>query len=175
MPALQERQAEIHAQLEEAGRLDEPTAFADVCIRPFAEYLAAGPSARAWLVIASELAAHPRTDVEAVSTHAAPATVDVGSRLYNRLVVDADPAVVVNRIRTISEAALHVVADRARLEADPKRTRDALPLADVADDLVQTMTAALTAPFPPREAGSGGAIAPPGARERGQDDRFLAR
>lgn len=148
MPAINARQAELFAQAEESGRIGELDVFVDTNLRPFAEYLRYGASARAWIIVASELAAHPRTDIGVITAEATPAAVATGAPVFARLAARTNEQFALHRIRTLSEAALHVIADRARHEDAADRTRELVPLEVFIEDLLAMMVAALDAPAP---------------------------
>ncbi len=155
MPAIQARQQLLYERFAAAGRVGEPAAFVELSILPFADHLAAGPSERAWIIVASELAGHARTDTELLSASASPAAVAMGLPVFEALAERAGPELALHRLRSVAEAALHLLADRARHEEAADRTRDLLPLATFVDDLVAMMTAALGAPFSGRVGASG--------------------
>ena len=148
-PMIAARQLELFDKIIASDRLGQTTAFVDISLRPFAEYLTCGSSARAWIVIASELAADAGTDVELLQGGASPAALAAGRPVYERLAAQLGEALALHRLRTATEAALHVIADRARHDAAPDRTRDLLPLTDFIEDLITMTTAAIDAQAPP--------------------------
>ncbi len=149
-PAITARQIELSDEIGCRRHADQTRAFVDISVRPFAEYLGGGPSARAWVVFASELAGDARTDVELLRGAASSVTVAAAQPVYERLAAEGGEALAIHRLRTTTEAALHVIADRARHEAAPDRTRALLPLDDFIEDLLSMTAAAIDAPIAAR-------------------------
>jgi AcrR family transcriptional regulator len=114
-----------------------------VLVRPTAEYLGDGPSARAWLVVSSQLLADPQQSDERTASVVSQAAIDVGTMLVERLVLDLGRAAAIERVRMASEAVLHLIADRARLEEAALRARSLIPLPVFVELVIDMTTAAI--------------------------------
>jgi len=148
MPAIEQRQQELFDEVATDGLIGETRGFVEVCARPVAERLGQGPGARSWIIVTSELVTHPRTDTELLSASATPLTVAAGRPVFERLAALTDEAFAIHRLRSATEAALHLVADRARHENAPDRSRPMPALPEFIDDLIEMTIAAIDAPVP---------------------------
>ncbi len=115
-----------------------------VLVRPTAEYVGDGPSARAWLVISSQLLADPQQTDEQTASVVSNAAIDVGTMLVERLEIDLGRAAAIERVRMASEAVLHLIADRARLEEAEVRARTLIPLPAFVELVIDMTTAAIS-------------------------------
>ena len=115
-----------------------------VLVRPTAEYLGDGPSARAWLVISAQLLADPQQTDEQTASVVSQAAIEVGTLLVERLELDLGRVAAIERVRMASEAVLHLIADRARLEDAPGRARVLVPLPTFVELVVDMTAAAIT-------------------------------
>jgi AcrR family transcriptional regulator len=148
LPIVDARRQELFEELAGRSGMTDTERYVEVATRPMAEYMTVGPGARAWAVIASELAAHPSTEVESVSAAAAPALMATALPVFERLESLAGRAFAIHRMRSASEAALHLIADRARAEMAPRPARSLLALPEFIDDVIRMATAAIDAPPP---------------------------
>jgi AcrR family transcriptional regulator len=149
LPRIAARQQALFDQAERDGRLDDVRVMVEVIVRPSIEYIAAGPSERAWLRIASEFHARPEPVRERIATVSSAAAWNAGARLLDYLTdergLDRDFAV--QRIWRAMEACMHLVAGRARYEDAPDPRRVEPPLDMFIEDLLDTTCAALAAPI----------------------------
>jgi AcrR family transcriptional regulator len=147
--ALFERQ---HAAMVAAGRQDDVAALVEVLVGPNADYLRLGPSERAWIKISAQQAAQPQVALADIVEHAPPVALQVGAALHQRLSSTMDPAVVVERLISVSAACSHLCADRARLEdvleqaPETAGLRPSLPFDAWRANLVDMAVGALLAP-----------------------------
>jgi AcrR family transcriptional regulator len=118
----------------------------DLLVRPTAEYIADGPSARAWLQIVSQLATGPRVRAEDTAAAISKAAIEVGTALVQRLEPELGAALAIERVRMTSEGVLHLIADRARLEDSNEPRRPVMPLPLFVELVIDMTTAAMTAP-----------------------------
>lgn len=145
--ALQER---LYADLRAAGRQDDVAGLVEVLVRPHADYLRAGPSARAWVQVCAELVSRPEVAVADVIGHAPAVTLHVGAALHEHLTATMAAEMATERILAVTTAAHHLCADRARAEgsapapAAPVRPR--LPFEAWRANLLDMAVAAMTAP-----------------------------
>lgn len=115
-------------------------------VRPTAEYVGDGPSARAWIRIAARVAGAPRQSDQDTAALVSPAAIEIGTRLVERLGFELGFQLAVDRVRIASEAVLHALADRARLEDAAARTRSMMALPVFVELVIDMMTSAVTAP-----------------------------
>ncbi len=120
-----------------------------VLVRPAAEYLALGPSERAWVQIAAQLAAQPTLTSADLLTHLTPAALDSGTALFELLRPTLGDHLAAERLFAVGTSSLHLCADRARIEEAGGATRPLLALAPFADNLVDMAAGALLAPVGP--------------------------
>lgn len=141
---LRSRHDELYAALE--GREPGTRELVELIIVPVAEYLAAGPSARAAVRIWVSAIGRPEVAVEEIQGLVDATLTSAARVLIARMSADMPRELAVARLVTAAQAALHVLADRAVQEDAPENRRDALPLPLVAANLVDMTVAALTAP-----------------------------
>jgi AcrR family transcriptional regulator len=149
LPHLAARQQELLEQAELENHLDDLRSMVEVIVRPSAEYIVAGPSQRAWLRLAADLATSPAIASEDISTASSAAAWTAGARIHSHLVTECGlpNAFARQRIWTAMESAMHAVASRARDEETPGRRRSAPPVDLFTEDLLDTTCAALSAPI----------------------------
>lgn len=150
--AIQER---LYATLIAEQRTDEFEGLVEVLVRPNADYLHRGPSARAWVKLSAELAARPGVGLTDVLEHAPAIALHTGATLHERLARDIGPELAAERLVAVVGATHHLCADRARAEdAAPATLRyGRAPLAYDAwlGNLLDMAVGALRAPArPPR-------------------------
>src|SRR3954451_8903817 len=85
MPRIAEIQERLYERLVAEGREDDTRALVEVLVRPSAEYLTLGPSARAWVKIMSRLGAQPDLHLDEMLAVASGPATTVGTMLYERL------------------------------------------------------------------------------------------
>jgi AcrR family transcriptional regulator len=148
LPRIEARQDELFARAEAQARVTDLRAMVEVVWRPAAEYIAEGPSARAWLQIGGELATRPQTARGDLSDSAGTSAWKAGVAVFEHLRGCGLPADFARqRIWASSEAVMHVIASRARLEDAPGARRPAVPLELFVADLIDTTCAGLAAPM----------------------------
>jgi AcrR family transcriptional regulator len=130
------------------GRADDPRALVEVLVRPNADYVRRGPSERAWIRISAERSARPETAWADVIDHAPAAALEAGAALFERMVEVMPGRLAIERIRAVSQACLHLCADRARLEewADHAGGPTPVDLDRWATNLVDMAAGAMLAP-----------------------------
>lgn len=144
-PRLLARQAELLGEIDPS----HPPALAvlvDAFVRPTADYVALGPSERAWVKILAELLADPQLSFDTITEHTADQAVQLGMSLYDALAVNMAADVAAERIWAVSQFTIQFCASRARVQDDPDAARALSPDAGFAQNLVDMAFGALTAP-----------------------------
>jgi AcrR family transcriptional regulator len=149
LPVITARQLELFEAAERQGRGGDLRSMVEVIVRPSAEYLAAGPSARAWLRISTDLGTGPQTAAEDISAASGAAAWTAGARILEHLTRDCGLPVdfATQRIWTAMEGVMHALSNRARYEDAHEPRRSAPPLGLFVEDLLDMTCAALTAPL----------------------------
>jgi hypothetical protein len=148
MPRIYAIQEALYRDVVAAGREDDIAALADVMVRPTAEYLRQGPSARAWVRISAERLARPETGPARMAGHVHPVGIEVGTRVHRHLTTFLDKDVALDRLLSVLVATHHLCADRSRLEEAPPDAagRARLPfdlwLANLVDMAIGALSAA---------------------------------
>jgi AcrR family transcriptional regulator len=119
LPRLEAIREDIFQQLVTDGRLGDDAALVEVLVRPNAEYIGRGQSARAWIKISADLSPRPETELSSALDHASARALEVGKQLYERLAESMEPELAVDRIISVSLSCQHLCADRARVEDSP--------------------------------------------------------
>jgi AcrR family transcriptional regulator len=148
------RQAAIQNRLYDAmvadGRQDDARSLVDVLLRPNAIYVGLGPSERAWIKIAAELAARPELELRELIDNAPQSALAAGGVLFDQLCGHLPHDVALERLMAVSQATLHICADRARVEDAEGQTGDAhagrLDLGAWIENLIDMACGALFAP-----------------------------
>lgn len=117
-----------------------------VLVRPAAEYIGDGSSARAWLRIAARLLGAPEQTNEQTRNVVSNAVIEVGTALVERVAIDLGWNAAVDRVRMTSDAVMHVIGDRARLEDARDSARPRMPLAVFVELVIDMTTTAMTSP-----------------------------
>jgi AcrR family transcriptional regulator len=145
-PRLEAIEHELYVAMLEQGRESDVRSLAEVLVRPTAEYLREGPSARSWIKIAAQLMASPERSVAELYDNLPAETLTAGIALHDQLCTTMPASVALERIIAVSQASLHLCADRARLEDARGAGRRHLELDDFIENLVDMANGALTAP-----------------------------
>jgi AcrR family transcriptional regulator len=148
LPRLAALQQDLYERLVDEGREHDLAGLVEVLIRPVAEYLRRGPSARAWLKIAAAEIGRPEIAPQDLADHAPPLAVHVGATIHSQLSAAIGPELAGDRILSVVIACHHLCADRARLEDSPPDAtqRPILEFEAWLDNLLDMAVAAMTAP-----------------------------
>jgi AcrR family transcriptional regulator len=141
----------IQRRLYEEGRADgtlgDLRTLLGVLQRPLTEYVEAGRVQAAWIRVAAQLLTSPRTATEDVVAAVPEVAVVVGRAIIDQLSPPLPEDVAVRRLQAVSESAVHLVADRARLAHTKKKvSRDRTDTALFTAELLDVSAAALRAP-----------------------------
>jgi AcrR family transcriptional regulator len=152
LPRLEAIQHELYERMVADDRENDVRSLVEVLVRPTAEYLREGPSARAWVRIAAQLLARPERSLRDFHDNLPVETLTSGAAIYDHLCTTLPRAVALERVLAVSQVSLHVCADRARLEDATDTGRSHLDLDGFIENLVDMAFGALTAPAktPPR-------------------------
>jgi AcrR family transcriptional regulator len=145
LPRIDNRQGELLTKLDESGDRSL-RGLVDAVLRPQAEYVEIGPSERAWMKICASWVSQP-----ALSTGQLYGAGTHSGRLLRRrwvgALTDQMPATLAReRVLVSYTAALHILADRARLLDAGEPQRVVLPAEAFAANLCDMVCGALTAP-----------------------------
>ena len=147
MPRIAELQQEHYDVMVREGRDEDPRSLVEVLVRPIADYLQQGASERAWVKIMGDLGAEPELEAgemallapepalqwcHAACTSGSPSP-SAGSRMVERMVV-------------LAQFAVHLCADRSRLEDSPGASRLHAPSELFVENLIDMVNGALFAP-----------------------------
>ena len=149
MPGIAALQRALYDDVIESGRDADARSLVEVLVRPAAEYLTRGPSERAWVKIMADLGQAPDLRLNQMVMIAPPAAQKAGAVLYEQLVVRIPPSLARERIVALAQIAVHMCADRARLEDNPKGSRAHVAGDLFVENLVDMVTGALFAPLSP--------------------------
>jgi AcrR family transcriptional regulator len=138
-------QAELAARLDERSA-DRFRALVEVLVRPLADYIALGPSERAWAKLLAELLSDPQLSIETIAAHSADETVDVGRAIATEMRRTMPVEIAGGRIWAVSQFAIQMCASRAKIQDDPKSSRPLIGHDDFVRDLVDMAAGALAAP-----------------------------
>lgn len=147
VPRIGEIQERLYAEMEAAGRLDDPRSQVEILVRPVAEYLTRGPNERAWVKIQAELGTQPRMRLLDMVTFAPSTALAAGNALFEQLRRDLPNDLATERMVLAAQAMVHLCADRARLVDDPERVRSAVSDEVFLENLVDMIVGALFAPM----------------------------
>jgi AcrR family transcriptional regulator len=120
MPRIFAIQEDLYADLVATGRQDDLAALVEVMVRPTAEYLRRGPSARAWVRISAERLARPEIGPAQMAGHVHPVGIEVGTRVHRHLTTFLDDDLALDRLLSVLVATYHLCADRSRVEEAPR-------------------------------------------------------
>jgi AcrR family transcriptional regulator len=130
----------------ELGRRRSMRQLVELLVRPLAEYGRQGPGARAWIKIMAELTTDPRLSLATLHEHAPEASARAGQAVVDRLATRLPREIAVARVWMVMQFTIHVCADRARLQDDPKAARHLDGDEAFVTNLVDMAVGALTAP-----------------------------
>lgn len=149
MPGIAALQEEFYDDMVQRGLEADPRALVEVLVRPAADYLTRGPSERAWVKIMADLAQAPSLRLKLMVVVAPPAAQKVGAVLYEQLTREIPAELARERVVAMAQIAVHMCADRARLEDEPDNSRRHVTGAVFVENLVDMVTGALLAPRRP--------------------------
>ncbi len=152
MPRIAELQQELYDAMVREGRDEDARSLVEVLVRPIADYLRLGESERAWVKIMGDLGAAPELEAGDMAQIAPEPALLVSRRLYDRLATSVPPEVALERMVVLAQFAVHLCADRARLEDSPAESRAHAPTDLFVENLIDMVNGALFAPVAPRGA-----------------------
>jgi AcrR family transcriptional regulator len=123
-------------------------------VRPVADYITLGPSERAWVKILADLLSDPQLSLRTMAEQSEDESVDVALRILDELAATMPTELATERVWAVSQFAVHICANRAKAQDDPKSARRLSADDDFARNLVDMATGALTAPVTVRPAGA---------------------
>jgi AcrR family transcriptional regulator len=129
----------------------------EALVRPVADYITLGPSERAWIKILADLLSDPQLSLETITEQSDDQSVDVARNIIDELTATMSADLAAERIWAVSQFAIHICANRAKVQDDPKSARELSADDAFARNLVDMATGALTAPVtsPPGGAPAG--------------------
>jgi AcrR family transcriptional regulator len=143
---LRARHDELYAEVIGGGRERDVRSLVEVIVLPVAEYIGKGSSQRSAIRIWTSALSHPQLAIEDVQSMVDPALTLAARALIEIMSESMPRELAIERLVVASQAALHVLADRAVLEESADTRRRPLPLELVGRNLVDMTAAALTAP-----------------------------
>ncbi len=152
MPRIAELQQDLYDAMVREGRDEDARSLVEVLVRPIADYLRLGDSERAWVKIMGDLGAAPELEAGDMAHIAPEPALLVSRRLYDRLAEAVPPDVALERMVVLAQFAVHLCADRARLEDSPAESRAHAPTDLFVENLIDMVNGALFAPVAPRGA-----------------------
>ncbi len=118
LPRLEEIQQRIYDRMVAEGRQEDERSLVEVLVRPSGEYIARGPSERAWVKIISDLVSEPDLEVRDLVQVAPHPAMQATRTIFKKLTATMRPAVANARLVVLAQGTVHVCADRARLVDD---------------------------------------------------------
>jgi AcrR family transcriptional regulator len=146
MPRISEIQQSLYEAAAARGVDDQPRAIVEILVRPIADYLAIGPSERAWVKIMGDLASQPDLHLKQMLSVTPEAGLRAGRELHHQLAQTIPDQIARERIIMLAQASVHLSADYARLLDDPTTSRHHTTTDAFVDNLVDMLTAAMFAP-----------------------------
>jgi AcrR family transcriptional regulator len=146
MPGIAAIQQTLYEDMIARGREKDPRTLVEVLVRPAAEYLSRGSSERAWVKIMADFGQAPNLRLKQMVVVAPPAAQKAGAELYDQLIREIPADLARERIVAMAQIAVHMCADRARLEDEPDGSRRHVPGPVFVENLVDMVTGALFAP-----------------------------
>jgi len=146
VPRIGARQDELwHAVVQDRAE-HRARRLVEVLVRPGAEYLALGPSERAWTKIMSELVAVPDFPLAEISEIAPGPSLDAGRLLLLQMMAKMSPRIARERLFVAAHMLVHLYADRARVAEDDSMKRRHVGASTFIDNLIDMTYGALFAP-----------------------------
>lgn len=146
-PRLQAMLVTRYDEMVAGGLQDDSRCLIEVFVRPTIDYVFFGPSERAWIRILAELAARPELDVHDFVHNTTPEALDTGTRLLDQLETMMPRRLGFDRLLMVTNAVLHVCADRARVEDADAPVRRHMSEADFTENVVDMARSAVFAPL----------------------------
>jgi AcrR family transcriptional regulator len=146
MPRLEEIQQRIYDEMVADGRQEDERSLVEVLVRPSGEYIARGPSERAWVKIISDLVSEPDLEVRDLVQVAPQPAMKATRTIFEKLTATMRPAVANARLVVLAQGTVHVCADRARLVDDAPKTSTYVGSETFIEVLVDMMHGGLFAP-----------------------------
>lgn len=119
VPRIAAEQERLYWELVAAGRQDDLAGLVEVLVRPGAEYLARGPSERAWTKYVAPRVAQPDLSLSVMAEHVPDLTYRIGAVLFQQVSKVVEPDLAVERLMSVVVMCAHLSADRARMEELP--------------------------------------------------------
>jgi AcrR family transcriptional regulator len=146
MPRLETIQQRIYDDMVADGRQEDERSLVEVLVRPSGEYIARGPSERAWVKIISDLLSEPDLEMSHL-VQVAPEPAMKATRLIHRKLTERmRPAVANARLVVLAQGVVHVCADRARRVDNAPVTTTYVGADAFVEVLVDMMHGAMFAP-----------------------------
>jgi AcrR family transcriptional regulator len=149
LPRIDTRQHELLAKLIESGEDTDLRSLVDAALRPPVEYLEAGPSERAWTKIAASWMSKPTLSANDMNTAGTASGRELRRRWIQLLRTRMPTPLARERVLITYTAALHSLADRARLLDLDTTDRPVISAGAFAANLCDMCCGALTAPASP--------------------------
>jgi AcrR family transcriptional regulator len=145
-PRLQALLVEHYDEMIADGCEDDTRRLLGVFIRPTVDYVFMGSGERAWVIILAELIGRPDLLVHDFVNNSSPEAMDTGVRLLDALEPVMPRRLGFDRLFIVSDAVLHLCADRARAEDAPIPGRRQMDQDQFTQNIVDMAHAALFAP-----------------------------
>ncbi len=121
----------------------------EVLARPLADYITQGTSERAWAKMLAELLADPRISMDMIASGSPEDTVKIGRSMFEELERTVPGDIVAERMWAVTQFAVQLCANRARITDDAETVRTTASDEVFAENLVDMAVGALTAPVSP--------------------------
>jgi AcrR family transcriptional regulator len=146
LPRLMAIQRGLFDRMILEGRARDPRSLVEVLLRPSCDYLALGPSERAWIKLVGQRGSRPGLATRTIFERAPDYALTVGSELHELLCERMPEDVAIDRLFTVTLSFGSICADRARVEDTTDRGREPLPLNRWTENLIDMAFGALFAP-----------------------------
>jgi AcrR family transcriptional regulator len=122
-PRIEARQRDLLIELDDRDTGHDLRSVLDAMLRPLAEYIEIGASERAWIEISGAFVSQPQWSAGELNAAGTGTGRELRRRLVHRLREQMPDPLARERVLTTYTAALHILADRARLldTAEPGR------------------------------------------------------
>jgi AcrR family transcriptional regulator len=146
-PWFRRVQERLLAELIASDRMTDVRALVELQILPLAEYSQLGPSQRCYIRIWAQILASPQVRLDELRfTLDEPGQTLAGRQLVTLMAADMPRELAIERLTGMMQSAVHLIADRAVLEDTVERRRTVVAMPIFAANLVDMVSAALTAP-----------------------------